>query len=490
MAFPGTPRFVRSVWSLVLLAALIAVNEGLALAGYPRIPSLYADTALGLALVGVLGTLGRNVALAACSLVVLYMAAVLLPAEAARNGTSWISHLATVGAAFYGVIFMIDHFLRRLERQQTSLEQAQALARVGSWDWDIARQRLKMSREARRLFGMRDDVPVSAESTWALVHPDDLPRLAAASEAAEREGRDFVVTYRVVTEGCTREVESRGQVIRGSDGRPLRIAGTVQDVTERMDAERAIRTSHERLVALDRLKDDFVSSVSHELRTPLTSVKGYLEFLADELGGPLSPSQHGYVANARAGAARLERLVDDLLDFALLEAGEFRLEAAPTDVAAVARRVLGILGAQASERNVSLTLEGDELSRLPVVDEARVEQVLINLVGNALKFTPVGGHVVVRITLAHSASALRIEVADNGPGLPPEAQARLFEKFYRLHRAGDVVTGTGLGLAIAKHLVEAHGGAIGVDSVLGAGSTFWFLLPLGEETARVPTAAA
>ena len=467
---------ILSTWPLVALAAMVALNELLALAGLGRVPAVYSDTVFGLALVAVTATLGRRTALVTCTLIVAYVAAVAQPFTLVSGAANPVlAHFLTISTAYYVVVLLVAHYLQRFEAQHALMEEAQALARVGNWEWDLVRKRVAASKEAYRLFGLPEGSPFTLQAVYTRMHPDDQPRVAEVIESAIAGGRDFDVSYRVVTAEGTRDIDATARLTLDASGRLVRMTGTIQDVTAHMEAERAISLSHERLVALDQMKDDFISSVSHELRTPLTSVKGYLEFLADEIGGPLSPAHHEYVAFARTGAARLERLVDDLLDFALLEAGEFRLERAPIDVVAAASRVHGMLGALAFEREVTLTLEAAPDAPLALADEARVEQILINLVGNAVKFTPGGGRVTVRISALDA--TLRIDVADTGPGLPPEAQARLFEKFYRLRRPGDVITGTGLGLAIAKHLVEAHGGTIGVISAPGLGSTFWFTLP-------------
>ena len=485
----NTPNAHRA-WPPVVLGAVLALNEGLVLAGHARLTALYQDSVVGIALLGVAATWGRVPALAACAAAVAYRAATLPPLPPPPTLVPHpVALIATLAATYVGAILVVDHHVRRTREQQARLEEAQALAGVGSWEWDFARDRITLTREAHRLFALPEGEPVTLAAAFARIHPEDLPPVRAAVEAARATGRPFAVTYRVVEPDGTRDFDATGRVTLGAGGRPVRMAGTIQDVTARLEAERTIRLSHERLVALDRMKDDFVSAVSHELRTPLTAVKGYLEFLADEIGGPLSAAQHGYVGHARAGAARLERLVDDLLDFALLEAGEFRLQTTVVDVGAVARRVLGMLGAQAAERRIRVDLE-EAGTRLATADEARLEQVLINLVGNALKFTPEEGRIAVRIATVDQ--GVRVEVTDTGPGLPPEAQERLFDKFYRLRRTGDVVSGTGLGLAIAKRLVEAHGGVIGVISAPGAGSTFWFTLPRAvvAEPEPVPASAA
>jgi signal transduction histidine kinase len=245
-------------------------------------------------------------------------------------------------------------------------------------------------------------------------------------------------------------------------------------------AERAeaLRRSNEQLKEIDRLKTDFVNAVSHELRTPLTSIRGYAEFLEDEIGGALAPEQRTYVEEIQENTHRLQRLVDDLLDFAKLEAGTFRLTLATGDLSARTREVVNSLQPVARQSGVRLSFE-DESGPLPItMDAGRIEQVLINLVGNAVKFTTEGGQ--VRIRTERRPGEVWVGIEDTGIGISPEAIAQLFEKFFQVDNTSTRARGgAGLGLAISKALVEAHGGRIGVESAPGHGSTFWFTLPAG-----------
>jgi signal transduction histidine kinase len=249
-------------------------------------------------------------------------------------------------------------------------------------------------------------------------------------------------------------------------------------------AERAeaLRSSNDQLRAIDRLKTDFVNTVSHELRTPLTSIRGYAEFLEDEIAGPIGPENQAYVSEIQVNTHRLQRLVDDLLDFAKLEAGTFRLAPSRSDLTAIAREVASSLQPVASRAGVALRFEAEPGPLSLVIDAGRIEQVVLNLVGNALKFTPPGGAVVIRVIRREGEAW--VGIADTGIGITPEAQAKLFDKFFQVDNTSTRERGgAGLGLAISKALVEAHGGAIGVDSAPGHGSTFWFTLPLREASA-------
>ncbi|MBM3266820.1 MAG: HAMP domain-containing histidine kinase [Candidatus Sericytochromatia bacterium] len=229
------------------------------------------------------------------------------------------------------------------------------------------------------------------------------------------------------------------------------------------------------LKEVDRLRRHFVNAVSHDLRTPLSSVLGFLEFLEDEIGGPLTEQQREFVAQIRRASRRLGSLVNDLLDYAAMEAGTFTLRLQPGDLADQVREVGESLAPFAAERQVELLLDLPESATLAALDPQRIDQVLTNLIHNAVKFTPAGGTVRVAITTAND--TVRCCVEDTGIGIDPEDIGKLFQGFSQLP-AGRLQAGTGLGLAISRSIVEAHGGSIGVESRPGAGSEFWFTLPI------------
>ena len=240
-----------------------------------------------------------------------------------------------------------------------------------------------------------------------------------------------------------------------------------------------LRAANEELVHLDRHKDEFLSIVSHELRTPLNAMKGFATLMANGLTGPISEQQRQYTANIVQSADRMGRLVNDLLDLASLRLDKLKLEREPTDYRLLVEDVVGAMAPLAAEKDLSLATEIDpeiDAGTELVVDYDRVAQVLTNLVANAVKFTPRGGRVTIQV--ARSAEGVLTEVHDSGIGIADGDLPKLFQPFSQAdmgpaRRAG----GTGLGLSISKALIEAHGGEIGVRSVTGLGSTFWYTLP-------------
>jgi signal transduction histidine kinase len=261
----------------------------------------------------------------------------------------------------------------------------------------------------------------------------------------------------------------------------MRMLGAMLDLTERLRMEelRAREQEARAEVAaarqLDTLKNNFVSAISHELRTPLTGILGYAEFLEDEVAGPLTVDQAVFVREIETGARRLENLIDDLLDFARIDAGTFKLHPRPFDLHHKVREVLSALQPQALRAQVVLDEDLEPEPMFVEADPQRIGQVLFNLVSNALKFTEPKGAITLRARRVDG--TVLCEVADTGIGIGAEELPRLFQRFSQLD-AGANRGGTGLGLSISKAIVEAHGGHIGVNSRPGEGSTFYFTLPL------------
>jgi signal transduction histidine kinase len=284
----------------------------------------------------------------------------------------------------------------------------------------------------------------------------------------------------------TRQLEARNRRLRElaeERGRLLeaeRAARTEAEAVQRLLAEQ-----NDRLRELDRLKDEFVSLVSHELRTPLTSIRGYIELLLEDLG-PSETGRRRYLEVVDRNSQRLLELVSDLLFLAQVEAGKLAIEREPMDLGLVVEECVEASAPAADSKGIALTAH---VARVPKLDgdSARLAQMLDNLVSNALKFTPKGGRVDVRL-IADGSSAL-LEVEDTGVGIPEGEQGRLFERFFRSSTAtANAIPGTGLGLTITKTIVERHGGSIEVESTENAGTVVRVRLPLAELARPVPVA--
>jgi signal transduction histidine kinase/DNA-binding response OmpR family regulator len=233
-----------------------------------------------------------------------------------------------------------------------------------------------------------------------------------------------------------------------------------------------------------KFKDQFLSTMSHELRTPLNAVLGFSDLLADERYGSLNDRQRRYIDHIHTGGKHLLKLITDILDLSKIEAGRMELNHEDVTVASAFTEVISALYPLAEKK--SQTLLKQVKPNLHVrADVMRFKQVLMNLVGNAIKFTPESGR--IELVARRVDDLVRIEVRDNGPGIPPEQQQRIFEAFFRLAQTGNPTEGTGLGLAITSRLVELHGSKLGIESQPGEGTSFYFSLPLLAIAPEQPT---
>lgn len=250
----------------------------------------------------------------------------------------------------------------------------------------------------------------------------------------------------------------------------------------------ALEASHRKLQELDRMKSDFLLNVSHELRTPLTAIKGSVDNMLDGITGPPSEPQRRYLMRVKANVDRLVRLIDDLLDLARIEEG--RIQVTPTffSLSGLASELLDTLRPVALEKNLTLQFANGADPWIVHADRDKVGQVLMNLLGNAIKFTPSDGIVNVELTETEESFA-RVRISDTGDGIPSEELPHIFDKFYQVQLGIQAKTkGTGLGLSITKSLVELQGGSIWAGSQVGHGSIFTFTLPRRPmaETRKAP----
>jgi signal transduction histidine kinase len=257
-------------------------------------------------------------------------------------------------------------------------------------------------------------------------------------------------------------------------------AGLEQQVEERTrELTSALTKLDEKtreLEAASLHKSEFLANMSHELRTPLNAISGFSQVLRKRLYGEINDKQAEYLDEVLASSRDLLTLIDDVLDLSKVEAGQIELDVAPFSLPATLERGLVVVGERASKGDVRISLASDPGIDTVTGDERRVRQVILNLLWNAVKFTPAGG--AVDVSSARLDGEVRVSVADTGPGIAPEDQGRIFEEFQQAAAGKEQREGTGLGLALSKRLVELHGGRIWVESEVGKGSTFVFTLPV------------
>jgi len=225
-----------------------------------------------------------------------------------------------------------------------------------------------------------------------------------------------------------------------------------------------------------RLKDGFAANLAHELRTPLSGLIGFAELLYSGRPGPVNERQRECLGNILGSAQHMLRLIDEVLDLARLEAGRLMFQVEPVALAAIVSEMCAAMGPAAAEKRITLNAEVSASLGIVMLDATRMRQVLLNYLSNAIKFTPPGGRVTVRMH-GEGDRAIRIEVDDTGVGIAEEDLPRMFEDFGQLEAGGAKDEGVGLGLALTRRIVEAQGGSVGVRSTAGIGTVFWAIIP-------------
>jgi signal transduction histidine kinase/DNA-binding response OmpR family regulator len=249
------------------------------------------------------------------------------------------------------------------------------------------------------------------------------------------------------------------------------------EIRKRHRVEKALIRAKEEAEHASKFKDQFLSTMSHELRTPLNAVMGFSDLLADKRYGELNERQQRYVSHINTGGRHLLKLINDILDLSKIEAGRMEISREDLSVETIFGEVESALRPLAEKKTQTLSSNAEPGLRVHA-DATRFKQVLVNLVGNAIKFIPEGGY--IELSAQQADGEVQVKVRDNGPGIPPEEQKRIFEAFYRLRKSGEGAEGTGLGLAITESLVKLQGGSLGLESKPGSGTCFYFSLPLAK----------
>ncbi|MEP7218156.1 MAG: PAS domain-containing protein [Bacteroidota bacterium] len=370
-----------------------------------------------------------------------------------------------------------------LRRHDEQLRLALDAAHLGFWQRNIPTGGIEMSDRGRAILGFAPDQPLSYDSFTEVVHPDDREHVHNAALGSIREHTLYENQYRVVMPGGDiRWVGALGQVAYDESGAPVEMIGVVQDITERRNAEEerdqlltAERSARAEAERANRLKDEFLSTLSHELRTPLNAILGWSQILSS---GEMEETDITKGMEVIERNARMQtQIIDDLLDMSRIISGKIRLDIQQVDLPQIIEQSLDSIRPAAEGKEIRLQKIVDPLAGPVSGDPARLQQIVWNLLTNAIKFTPKGGR--VQVILKRVNSHIEISVVDSGEGIKPEFLPYIFERF----RQADATTtrnhgGLGLGLAIVKSLVELHGGSVRANSPgVGQGATFVVALP-------------
>ncbi len=381
-----------------------------------------------------------------------------------------------------------DQTARRLRASEERLNLALRASGTALWDRDIVNGDIFVSEQWGAILGRKVPNPMPVDLLSYLVHPDD-------QETMVREFKRHLSGETAMLEVMLRHAHGSGRWIwcrvsgrvveHDAKGRAVRAIGTLQDVTAQVEAEQALREARDAAEQASRAKSQFLATMSHEIRTPMNGVIGVVDLLA-ETG--LSPEQSNYVKILHTSGEALLSIINDVLDFSRIEAGRLELNDDDVDVSALTSGVADLFRAQASRKAIDIKFVADP--ELPVVrcDPLRLRQILLNLVGNAVKFADAGmvELAVLKTGESDDRVGLRIAVRDTGPGIAPDVQKMLFAPFVQ---ADGTTTrrhgGSGLGLAISKRLIEMMGGRLELESVLGEGATFSVVVDLPRSARQI-----
>jgi PAS domain S-box-containing protein len=365
---------------------------------------------------------------------------------------------------------------KALRLSEARLAEAQRIAAIGNWEFDLITSGMFWSDEVYRIYGLSKDEP-AGEQLMKFIHPDDMFVIDNTLRKAYN-GEPATGDFRIVlNDGRMKyiHIQSRPQY---HDGKLVKLTGTVQDITARKLVERELTEAKKKAEESTIIKERFLANMSHEIRTPMNAITGFAKLL---LQTPLNSEQRSFIEAIDISGEKLLVIINDILDYSKIEAGKLVIEKTTMDPAQVARDVAQLLAIKANEKGLDLSVTVDE--KLPAAligDPVRLSQVLTNLAGNAIKFTE-KGYVKISIKVAEESGTFHVldfSVEDSGIGIEEDKLDHVFEGFAQA--ASDTSRkfgGTGLGLTIARNIVEIQGGTISVKSIPGSGTTF---------TARIP----
>lgn len=394
-----------------------------------------------------------------------------------------------------------------LKRAHRRLALATSSGGIGVWELDPASGELYVDDQMYALYGIENREPREVQSTWAkTVHPDDAARVENELQAALDGGSDFDTEFRVVLpDRSIHTLKGMAKVTRHPDGRPKSITGVNWDVTVYRRLESDLKSANERLEqrvaartrelelakdaaeAANRAKSEFLANMSHELRTPLHGILGFAKLVEEESqGNPASNASH-FASRIVKQGMQLLNLVNDLLDSAKIDYGNFRVAIAPSELTTA---VSGVVDEFALRSRGDVAINVRQPDHIAIaMDERRISQVLRNLLANAVRLSPKDAVVEIGVAVDEEANQVAIEVSDRGPGIPMDELEAIFDRFAQSSKTKTGAGGTGLGLSISRSIVEMHGGSLSARNRDGGGATFTCVLPLRHPAVHVQAPA-
>jgi signal transduction histidine kinase/DNA-binding response OmpR family regulator len=362
---------------------------------------------------------------------------------------------------------------RQLYKRDRQLADAQRLAQLGTWHLNFVTHLSVWSDESERILGRQpNQSPATLDEFLECIHPED--RIFFTGPLSTREVTHIEHDFRLVCEQAAgRFVHIRGQVIRDEAGNATEASGMIQDITDRKRADVELQKAKDAAESASRAKSEFLANMSHEIRTPMTAIVGFADMMMSS--DPNAPDHAECIQTIRRNAAHLLELINEILDISKIEAGQMHIERIECDLPELLVEVISLMRSRAQEKSLQFHVKC--LGKLPhriCTDPLRLRQILVNLIGNAIKFTS-EGFVELRINCsrADQSSVLRIDIADSGIGMNDDQMGRIFQPFTQAEGSTTrKFGGTGLGLTISRRLARLLGGDTTVASELGKGSVF------------------
>ncbi len=367
--------------------------------------------------------------------------------------------------------------IAKLTETRADLQLALESARLGVFRRRLPDGDIDCSTTALAVWGQPPGTPMTTARLESIIHPEDRAHVRAAIASAAVAGQDYDLEYRVVwPDGSVHWVEALARVFLAPDGRPDLVRGVVREITRQKQAELDLHAAKDAAESASRAKNAFLGNISHELRTPLNAIIGFSGLMLDGVLGEVPAKLRRPLEIVHGAGQELHESVRQILDLTSIEGGGVSIQSERIALREVLDEALGSFVVPAGERGIDLRPLQCDPALVVVADRVRLAQVVRVLLSNAVKFTDRGS---VELRVDSGDGLARVEVVDTGIGVPADQQHRLFEPFQRIAGPpGPLRRGTGIGLSVCRRVVQAMGGAIGVESEAGRGSRFWFTVPL------------
>jgi PAS domain S-box-containing protein len=379
----------------------------------------------------------------------------------------------------------VNKLLDKLRKSESQLKQAQAISHMGSWELDLTSKQIKWSDELYRIYEMDPQESLSFEQVVGYRHPDDNAEMNKQFDLAVKNGQPIDVTFRIILPGNKiKFLNSRGEVKRDKNGKPVKLFGTTQDITKQIDTESILQEKNRQLQLSNSSLEEFAYIASHDMKEPLRKISTFGEMLLSFTKDSLSEKGKMYVTKMIDGGKRMQKMIDDLLALSVIAHNNAFQK---TDLNTTLQKVLLDLELKINEKHA--TIDYDTLPTLTVVP-SQFEQLFLNLINNSLKFSTPDRAPVINITTRYltaqdltdnglplGSQYLAITFKDNGIGFEKQYADKIFGMFQRLNGKVDY-EGSGIGLAICKKIAEHHGGIITAKGALNEGAEFNLIIPV------------